>query len=287
MKDFKDVKILVAGEICTDEYIYGTSTRVSPENPKIPVVRINKIEKKEGMTSNVYNNLQSMGATTTLIHNSEGPGIIKSRIFSNGNQLVRLDNDSFQKRKSDLDILTELKETLQKNDGLLVQDYGKGFWTPTTLEIIRSTNKPVFVDPYPTTPLELYKGCTLLTPNKFEAEKLTGKITVKECLQELIRVTNCKYAIITLGADGMALMENGNQGVYQFKPEPVKVVDVCGAGDSVIATISLLYLGGYSIESCIHVANNVAGQTIQRIGVVSVSRESLEKAISDHKKNSL
>ena len=271
--------IAVCGEVCIDEYVYGSSTRNNPEDLSVPVIKADVIEKREGMSFNVRDNLKSLGCTVLLGNNSTYEDIItKTRIYNSGKMIARLDKDTYGKLFETEDWAKVLPTIVKNCNGLIVQDYGKGYWDKNTLEVIRSVEMPCFVDPYPTTKLELYKGCTLITPNLEEAKSLTGCSTVESAANELMRVTECKYAVITLGADGMALLQK-NQPLKFFKPKPVNVVDVCGAGDTVIAVLSYLLLNGMHIENAIKCANDAAGLVVQQNGVTSITKAQLQSIV--------
>lgn len=268
------IRILVAGDDCIDRYIIGESTRMSPEDPSVPVVKVLREYDKEGMTSNVYHNLKSIGAVPLMV--TAKPSI-KTRVFSNGKQIARLDEDNIN---SNPDALKRMRDMLPEVHGLIVQDYGKGFWTEANLAIIgeaKLAGVPVFVDPYPTTPLHWYKGCTIITPNESEAETLTGEDDTQFCLDKLLTIVECEHAIITLGEQGFVSRSKDEWVDEVFHSvKPVTVVDPTGAGDTVIALLSYSHLKGYAINQCIEIAGKAAGLVIQQPGVASITREQFE-----------
>ncbi len=197
--------LLVAGEVGIDEYLWGDTTRISPEAP-VPVVEVESQTFKLGLAANVAQNIVSLGGQTTLLSvcgiDSDGdklqkmvaeagirksvfiaddtrPTLRKVRVIAQKQHVVRVDYErrhgldaKLAKRYTD-----SLCDLLPACDGVIVQDYGKGLWNPDTISFVREARerkKPVFVDPSSATQLSLYKGVTLLTPNLVEAETLTG-----------------------------------------------------------------------------------------------------------------
>ena len=87
------MKVLVFGDVILDKYVYGTSSRISPEAP-VPIVNIDKVSTSLGGAGLVYENLKNLDIDTTLVHN-EQPRSVKTRIISDGHYITRLDEDEY------------------------------------------------------------------------------------------------------------------------------------------------------------------------------------------------
>ncbi len=212
LPSFKDIRILVVGELVLDKYIWGTVERISPEAP-IPVVRMRRRETRPGNAAFVCATARSLGASVALVSvvgaDVEGQGlrnvlkdldisddgivedpsrptIVKERLLASvqsamrgTQQLLRLDRED--PRPVDLDIEESLLRSLAREmplaDGILVCDINKGLLTPRVLRsLIDEANAhriPVIIDPRLGDDLSIYRGATALTPNRYEAERAT------------------------------------------------------------------------------------------------------------------
>ena len=156
---FKNKKILVVGDIMLDEYIVGTSTRISPEAP-VPVINKSGNVLSLGGSANVANNLKQLGVKTFLIGSvgndqngksiadllrSEGfdlkniikdsrkPTTVKTRIMSNGQQIARVDYEDTSEIQVNIQnrLINRVSKILkiQKPDAVIISDYNKGLIT--------------------------------------------------------------------------------------------------------------------------------------------------------------
>lgn len=199
------VRVLVAGEVGIDEYIWGETRRISPEAP-VPVVEVDSKNEKLGMAANVAQNIVSLGGRTslltitgddrdaerlqdqlaasgilqtTLLRDNSRPTLRKVRILAQKQHVVRVDYERSHQLSADIakKFVGALDELIDGVDGIIVQDYGKGIWSSDTMQFVvraREKGKPVFVDPSRNARLGVYRGATLLTPNLVEAEALVG-----------------------------------------------------------------------------------------------------------------
>ena len=139
MPQQKPYKILLIGDSCIDEYVYGTCERLNPEAP-VPILKFNRKESKSGMAWNVRNNLQSFGMEVYMLTNKEK--IYKTRYIDEkyNQQILRVDIE---------DTLSPMNYELpsEEYDALVISDYDKGFITQQRLfDIVSSSKIPVFVD---------------------------------------------------------------------------------------------------------------------------------------------
>jgi len=307
--DFSNISILVIGDIMIDQYWYGKVNRISPEAP-VPILQLESKENRLGGAANVALNLLAMGAKTQLlgmIGDDESVTIakdlisdsglkmedilvfknrkttLKSRIMAKGQHLLRVDHETTHQLSP-----TELKRVIQKfediinhNDiqGIILQDYNKGFLHPTLIKkIIKMANDrniKTFVDPK-TQNFYAYKGCTVFKPNKKEAFDATN-INLDN-IEGLIRVDNNirkqlshKYSFITLGKEGVFISDG--KIFKKIDTRTRSISDVCGAGDSVMAIISLYLLKNIPIDIIAELSNIAGGQVCEVPGVSPIERE--------------
>lgn len=323
IKEFSQAHLLVAGEVGIDEYIWGETHRISPEAP-VPVVEVQSVDLKLGLSGNVAQNLTSLGAKASVLticgedgdagrlmnlldkarvekvialKDESRPTLRKARVICQKQHVVRVDYERSHSLSPKLaqNFLEALCDSLESVDGVILQDYGKGLWNLKTLEFIKvaqQKKKPVFVDPSRTTPLEFYQGVTLLTPNLAEAEMLTRRRSEKTHSEvfpekhlesmalEILKTTQCEESIITCGPWGMVAVTQNDPQLKRIPTFAKTVFDVTGAGDTVIAVLSLMKVLGKPLADCMRVANAAAGIVVGQVGAASVTPEELREAIT-------
>jgi D-glycero-beta-D-manno-heptose-7-phosphate kinase len=233
----KKFKILLLGDSCTDEYHYGSSTRISPEAP-VPVLNYSHTVTKPGMAANVKENLLALGCEVNFITNQER--IVKSRyIEKKSNQhLLRVDAEQQV-------VPCHEEFSIIGVDAVVISDYNKGFITEELIVAIRKQFKgPMFVDTKKMY-LDRFEGC-IVKINSLEFERAK---------------TLCSDLIVTKGKYG-ATYKNKT-----FPAPAVEVHDVCGAGDTFLSALVYYYLVYGNIETAIDRANKAAALTVQHSGV--------------------
>lgn len=330
LKDISKAHLLVAGEVGIDEYLWGDCRRISPEAP-VPVVEVESQSFKLGLSANVAQNLVSLGAKTSLlsvkgadrdgikigemlkeagisevdfIEDNSRPTLRKVRVLAQKQHVVRVDYERSHPLDAKLakGFVERICDLLPLVDGVIVQDYGKGIWNPDTMGFIqhaKSHKKPVFVDPSRMSPVELYRGMTLSTPNIAEAETLCripqGKSrhigkddeALLKMAKQILDTTGAEHSIITCGEWGMVSVSKGESNLKRIPTFAREVFDVTGAGDTVIAVLSLMYVLGQPLARCMQVANAAAGIVVGRIGASSVTLEELRAELERLKKAGL
>ncbi|MFB0566370.1 MAG: D-glycero-beta-D-manno-heptose-7-phosphate kinase [Candidatus Aminicenantaceae bacterium] len=314
VKEFKNKRILVIGDIMLDKYTWGGVTRISPEAP-VPVVEVKKDTSCLGGAGNVSHNLEILGASTLLggvvgkdqdgiwirknVSSSKGifvdesrPTTVKTRIIAHQQQVVRVD------REEKFPISSQIEEKIinfirhEKYNGILISDYNKGTLTPSLVKRVLSfaaeKSIPVFVDPKVDN-FSLFTPVNLITPNHFEAEKIvqhpcqTNSQAEKTGL-EILSKTSATYIIIKRGEQGMSVLQKGKKPIH-IPTIAKEVYDVTGAGDTVIATASLALLSGASIREAAVLANAAAGIVVGKIGTATVTPSELLASLrKEHKK---
>lgn len=313
-ENFKNVgnqNILVIGDIILDKYIYGQTTRISPEAP-VPIVLSEKETYVLGGAANVAANLNSLGAKSFLIgsigNDQNGKIVIdlvddilfdssgifqsskktttKSRIVSKGQQVLRIDeeNPSYLS-KSEETLLFELVEKaikLNSFDGIILQDYNKGIFSERLIqdiiELAKDNSLPIFVDPKHKN-FWKYQDVTIFKPNLSEilaANDIENYNSLDDLLISTYKRLNCKLLMCTLADDGIAYVLDGK--VSKSPTQKIDVVDVSGAGDSALSIIVLGFLLGYEVKSIAILANLCGKVACMKSGVSTITIMELETA---------
>ena len=297
--------ILVVGDLMIDEWIWGAVTRISPEAP-VPVVAVTDHSFTLGGAGNVANNLVALGARVEFVGTvgedafatdvrrmlreesvddrgvfavSDRPTTRKTRIVAHNQQVVRADwEDAAPLGPSDRARITAyVRDRAAACDAVILSDYAKGLLSTEVVEAARACPL-VLADPKPQN-LELFAGVTCVAPNVHEAEAASGiKITDDASLERvgarLLEQLHVKYVVITRGEAGMSLF--GSQGERLTIPSVArKVFDVSGAGDTVIAVLSLALAGGAPIERAMQLANFAAGAVVEKLGTATASGDEI------------
>ena len=254
--------IVVIGDIIIDEYVYGTSTRLSPEAP-VPVVKHEKTERRLGGAGNVYNNIKSLTDDVELIgyrnDTDDWPKEllcthmpIKQRIYADKHYVTRIDRE----QTIDNSTLFDYVKKHVHNCTVVISDYNKGtIQDPQRLiEILKQNSCYIIVDPKQH--LDLYTGADVIKPNKKEYEEYNNGVDTD--------------MVVTLGADGY--MINGTH----YPTQQQEVYDVTGAGDTFLAVMSYFLDFGESLEFACEMANKGAGVSVQHNGVYVVHWKDLD-----------
>ncbi len=297
--------ILVVGDLMIDEWIWGAVSRISPEAP-VPVVAVTDHSFTLGGAGNVANNLVALGAHVEFVGTvgedtfaadvrrmlreesvddrgiftvTDRPTTRKTRIVAHNQQVVRADwEDAAPLSPADnARVVAHVRERAPRCDAVILSDYAKGLVSAEVVEASRACAL-VLADPKPQN-LELFTGVTCVAPNVHEAEAASGIKIVDDAALEragtrLLERLRCKYVVITRGEHGMSLF--GSNGERLTIPSVArKVYDVSGAGDTVIAVLSLALAGGASIERAMQLANFAAGAVVEKLGTATASGDEI------------
>ena len=312
---FNGKRVLVVGDVMTDAYINGQVNRMSPEAP-VPVVDLQTQEQRIGGAGNVALNLIALGAkallasvigqdaagqelqqmltsagiqTDALILSTERKTTIKTRVLSNGKQMLRIDaEDQHDLSSSETQTLQQaiLRLFDQGIDGLLLEDYNKGVLTTELIEwLISEANArqiPIAVDPKKKN-FFAYKGCTLFKPNlkelkeglRIEFNYQKDPSAIHNAIEQLQNQLKSRYTFVTLSEHGVQLFDGQT---HHHHPAHIRnIADVSGAGDTVIATTCLCLICGASPSQIAALANLAGGLVCESSGVVSINKENLLK----------
>lgn len=221
------------------------------------------------------------------------PTTVKTRIIAHNQQVVRADREKRDSLSSGLQrkMLAYVARMLPSTDAVVISDYGKGVIDAGLVAFVTAECKSrgifVAVDPKETNFYD-YKQVSTITPNHHEAGFVAGrKIVDDRSLEDvgwmLLERLEAESILITLGEKGMALFENNRSGgkakrrLTRIPTMARKVFDVTGAGDTVIAVMTLAAAAGGSLKEAAFIANVAAGEVVAEIGTAQVDLERLRK----------
>ena len=305
IKNFKNIKIAVIGDLMLDEYIMGKVDRISPEAP-VPVVKVTEEKFVLGGAANVVNNLASLGANVycgglvgndnkakKLIDNlpknvnsdlilkvDNRPTIVKKRVIAGHQQLLRLDweEEFYINEDEENTIIENLKEHIKELNAVILSDYNKGLLTKSLsqkiINLCRENNVIVTVDPKPKN-ISNFIGASSITPNKKEAY-LAVEANETENIDIVGKKLKEKYkldtVLVTRSEEGMTLYDKEIHNIPTYAKE---VYDVTGAGDTVISVFTLAKAAGATWEEAAKIANTAGGIVVGKIGTSTVSEKEL------------
>ena len=259
------MKIALVGDAFTDEYRIGKVERISPEAP-VPILDVEQVEIRGGGVLNVANNLMGLGIIPTvftitdlefdypIISPKECTPLVKLRLIADNHQLLRVDEPKVY-LPSDLDRM-EYPES-SDFDIIAFVDYNKGVIQSGEATIVDTKKQD----------LSVFSGSKYLKINQGEWDCLLDKSIIPN-------------AFITQGKDGIDYYENG-QFVLNSRNSVREVIDVTGAGDTVMATmIYCLTLGICEPQRMIEIANKAAGIVVGRFGTSTISIKELKEALA-------
>lgn len=318
LPQLRNKKIGVYGDLIADEYVYGTINRFSREAP-VFIVNYEESQIGLGGAANTINNIQQLGGkpypfgilgkdfpgrtlfstmkekgidTDGIVVDEEITTFVKQRVVAGSphsvkQQILRIDRClPIPKNSKFHSLLTKRAEpVLSKLDAFIVSDYGLGVAHPEGLKQVLLTlqklNIPCFVDSRQN--LMSFSGITAATPNEPEVETILGKTVDSENLAsagtELLEKLNAKAVLITRGKNGMMLFIKDSEPTSIPIFGSTDIVDVTGAGDTVISTFAMAVSAGIPFQDAARLANCAAGIVVMKRGAATVSQEELTEAI--------
>ncbi|MCI0525403.1 MAG: D-glycero-beta-D-manno-heptose-7-phosphate kinase [Acidobacteria bacterium] len=315
---FADLRIVTLGDLMLDEFIWGEVRRISPEAP-VPVVEVKRETWNLGGAGNVVSNLLELGAWAIPIgvvgadeaarvlrdrfaeRKAESDGIVtdaarpttrKTRVVAHSQQMVRADREDRSPVSTAIEdrIIAAFKQALSNSDAVIISDYDKGLLTPRVLraaiESAQSQSTMVCLDPKIRN-FAHYREVDVITPNQIEAERVSGvEITDESSLNTAaLRIRDliqCKNVLITRGEHGMSMLDT-EEKMTHIPTVAREVYDVTGAGDTVIATLTLALAAGASLNEAAIIANHAAGVVVAKVGTATVSCDELLATLHDSK----
>lgn len=342
--DLKGRRIVVAGDLIADEFIYGQIARVSREAPVL-ILNYDSTEIVPGGAGNAAANVAALGGAVSAIgiagRDDTGRRLLdtlkrrrvdvggvaqpagygtptKTRILAGGihsakQQVVRIDRaasaaaDESARHAFNRRVLAAVR----KADALLVSDYGSGLVTPALVDEVRRVfrgNRSFRLKAEATRrksesrsfrpqaegiilvdsryQLLRYRGMTACTPNESEVEQALGvrigdnTRTLERSGRALLRRTRADAVLVTRGSRGMALFEPDAKTDHIPIFGSDQIADVTGAGDTVIATMTLALAAGATFGDAARLANVAGGLVVMKRGTATVSADELRHALA-------
>ncbi|GAB3193685.1 rfaE bifunctional protein kinase chain/domain [Pontibacter aydingkolensis] len=308
---FDKLTVLIVGDVMIDSYLWGKSTRISPEAP-VPIVNVVKREKRLGGAANVALNIQALGATPLLcsvigddqdgmdymrlmeekglstegiVQSPERVTTIKHRIIAGAQQLLRVDSEIELNlvEHEERHLEERFIQLLQKADVVIFEDYDKGVFSKENIqrfiELANEQSIPSVVDPKKKNFLS-YKGCTLFKPNLKELrEGLKVDFAdenlhaFEEAVVSLQKSLQTEQVLVTLSERGVFIAD-GDEKTY-IEAHRRSISDVSGAGDTVISIAALCMALGTSPQFLAGLSNLGGGLVCEQVGVVPVNKDRL------------
>lgn len=312
---FESFKALVLGDFMLDTYTTGRVKRISPEAP-VPVMEVLKQEARSGGAGNVVLNLLALGGQviaagrigndregmqlkqsltlegvdlSTLFEEKNYKTPVKNRLIADSQQLLRVDLETVIPLHPELEktIIGQLEKLIPQVQIVTLSDYGKGFLTPSLIEavlhIAKQNKIPTIVDPKGID-FAKYRGATILKPNLIEAYAAAKRpltAPIEEVAQEIFDQVAIDLLLITRSEAGMSLFRpSGKRSDFPVRSREVK--DVTGAGDTVLAMLSLGLANGLDVELSVQLANIAAGLAIERLGCVQITLPELAERLLEY-----
>ncbi|HEY9176869.1 MAG TPA: bifunctional ADP-heptose synthase [Flavipsychrobacter sp.] len=311
-KNINRLHVVVVGDVMLDNYWWGEVDRISPEAP-VPVVKLKKREARMGGAANVAMNCKALGAKVTLASvvgndheghilcdmaghegidtslvmlSSERITTTKTRVMSRSQHMLRMDDEMGEElsTKDEHPFLERLLKYLQihKPDVLIFEDYNKGVLKENiiarTIAHCREIGMVVAVDPKKDNFLA-YKGVTIFKPNLKEVREglnipldTINKVSMDKVHKELKAELNHDITFVTLSEKGVYY---GNSSSEVVPSHLRTIADVSGAGDTVIATASIIYALTKDPALMAKISNIAGGLVCEEVGVVPISKKRL------------
>lgn len=307
-------RVVVVGDLMIDEYLRGDVHRVSPEAP-VPVLDLRATEHRLGGAANTAHNLARLGAVATVVGvtgDDDGARILgdalaharitaqtvvdaarpttrKTRVVSGGHQIVRIDAERRDPVVGEVfdALAAALDAAIEQADALVLSDYAKGVITrPLAARAIAACRRrgvPIVVDPKQRD-FATYAGATVITPNLHELEHACGHAVpdlaaIDRAALTMAPALDGAALLVTRGADGMTLYERGVRG-HHVPAAAREVFDVTGAGDTVVATLTLALAARLPMTDAMELASLAAAIVVGRRGTATVAPGDLAAALA-------
>ena len=304
-------RVVVIGDVMIDEWIWGDVSRISPEAP-VPVVAVREHTFTLGGAGNVANNLRALGAQVAFVggvgDDAEGarlramfddlgvdarglvtladrPTTRKTRVVAHNQQVVRADWESTAPLRGDdrAHVVERVRAAVRDADAVVLSDYAKGFFHREIVDAALAA--PVVVaDPKPPN-LGMFSGVTCIAPNAGEASQASGisigdEASLDRAGRALLQMLHCRWVLITRGEHGMSLF--GSDGERFDVPAVARTVyDVSGAGDTVVAVLTLALAAQIPAETATQLANFAAAAVVEKLGTATATPDEIV-ALMEH-----
>ncbi len=312
--------VLCVGDLMLDDFVYGEVSRISPEAPT-PVIAVARSELMIGGAGNVARNLAALGIKCIFVGvvgdddagkalaaalkseplieaqlavDRTRPTTRKVRFVSekHSTHMLRADWEisGAVEATCEAELIASAERAVAKANAVVLSDYAKGVLTPrvvrAVIEAANKAGKPVVVDPKGID-YSIYKGATLVTPNRQELAEATHRRAntdeeISAAAESLRRDLGAKAVLVTRSEAGMTLAAGGQP--IHVPSYPVKVRDVSGAGDTVVAVLAGMLAIKADFEAAMRAANAAASVVVGKRGTATVSPAELRARILPHAK---
>ncbi len=312
-------RVLVWGDLVADRFLLGSTTRVSREAPAL-VLRYEGEDVRPGAAGNAAMNVAALGGEVAVFghvgddsagrllsdaltdagidvegvdRRDDGLTPVKTRVMAGGShtvrhQILRIDNERPWQPRVDDAATDRIVAELSNADALLVSDYGLGTVSPTAYERLRAAavaaQVPITVDSRHR--LLDFPGATAVTPNESEVEAVLhvgldqDRAAIEDAGAALLNRLDCAHVLITRGSQGMAVFQRDQSPVHLPIHGTDEIADVTGAGDTVIATLTLALAAGAEIVLAARLATVAAGLVVLKHGTATVPHTELVAALA-------
>jgi D-beta-D-heptose 7-phosphate kinase/D-beta-D-heptose 1-phosphate adenosyltransferase len=313
---FASRRILVVGDLMLDRFSYGHVGRISPEAPAA-VINLDRVEEAVGGAGNVARNIASLDAHCDLlgmvgtdeaanaicrclaalphvephlVHAPERVTTVKSRFVAklHNTHLLRADVEDASAISPELQqkVVRIAADMMPQVDAVLLSDYSKGLLTDDAIrkiiEAARKAGKFVVVDPKGRH-YERYAGADYMTPNLNELSQAVGAPVDTEehqiiAARKLLSLTKGRAVLVTRSENGVLVVSADGEAT-SFLATARRVIDVSGAGDTLVAGFTLALASGASIANAARLANYAAGIAVSKFGTACVTHQELADAL--------
>jgi D-beta-D-heptose 7-phosphate kinase/D-beta-D-heptose 1-phosphate adenosyltransferase len=315
LAELADQTVLCVGDLMLDEFVYGEVSRISPEAPT-PVIACKRSELMVGGAGNVARNLVSLGTRCIFIGvvgNDEAGRALTEALATNPliefelvvdparltTRKVRFVSEHFSTHllradwevagpidaASEDTLIAHVIAAMPRAGAVVLSDYAKGALTPRVIRAVidaaNALGKPVVVDPKGRD-YSIYRGATLITPNRQELADATHRVAQSDeeiavAAAELGRAVEAQAVLVTRSEAGMTLVGEG--APIHVPAYPVRVRDVSGAGDTVVAVLSAMLAMGTDFEAAMRAANAAAAVVVGKRGTATLTVAELRSRI--------
>lgn len=306
-----------------DQHVYGAAERLSPDAP-VPVLHATKFEDRPGGASNVSLCLRGLKGEVIcfgvvgsdhegrvlrqklaeggcdvegILEDSARPTTIKRSLIGlaqhrHPQKMFRMDietRDPLPKALADR-LLRSIESRIKDADVVCMEDYNKGVcdeaFCRAIVQLCRAKGKPLLIDPAAIEDYSKYRGATVITPNRSEAELATGLDTPIDASElhnaglatKLLNELDLDAVVLTLDKHGALLEERGGQPVV-VPTVARSVYDVTGAGDMVLAALAGARANRIQWIDAVRFANVAAGLEVQVFGAQPIPFASVQREV--------
>lgn len=311
---FSQARVLVVGDLMLDEFLTGQVERISREAPVL-ILRHETTQQVPGGGANAVYNLVKLGAqvkvaglvgkdeqgrslrqilqasgidTQGILLDPDRPTVTKTRISGHARQsvtqqIVRVDrkSDELPNQELQVHLANYIQAQVETVDAVVCSDYGEGVLTQSAIAAALSHPRTI-VDTQKQP--QRYQGATIFTPNLPEAEQAVGYAianskTLTQAGKDLLALTKAQQILMTRGEQGMSLFDP--TGTEQHIPafNRTEVFDVTGAGDTVVAALTLALTVGASFWEAAILGNLAASIVVRQFGTSSTTAAGMQAAL--------